>query len=446
MQNLQLPLHRSGSAAQKKWPRRLSSSQLQLVAFVSFIALLCMYLAYNVRTLLAAAKARQVAEADRSAPRPVPQPDEDQGIVFKPLGVGRPKTATAQQKHEAAAPGSVHVASAGARQAFSGWRHGAGPRRAVARAPSSPANNSGGGGDPPLRSQAPRPGPGLPAEVHGRPPNVRRTGAADAGDRARPAVRNTTTQRLPEQAEGPHEAARAGEDPSPQEDEEFRKAAEQTVWLVKELRAHYKRACAESKPMRGSPAEQACSRLLEIGRKLGDDQVTGGVPQLVMALRAHAFALVEAVRQSLGDARPGATLVDKALAVMKELSVLGRTELRAARGQPGALGGGLFGADDFLDAHVGAHPEDDPPGGSAPFGRPPSGRPGHTLDHQNLWAQHAAQGAAALHQRDRQRGQRPHQQVHTGSVGVNRALVGGAARHGSHKDAGGRHAPGRRRR
>lgn len=67
-----LPLHRSGSGQKKQQMKRLTPEQAQLIAFLSFLFLLVLYIVYNVRTLMSAAKARQMEQAALLSQQTVP--------------------------------------------------------------------------------------------------------------------------------------------------------------------------------------------------------------------------------------------------------------------------------------------------------------------------------------------------------------------------------------
>ncbi len=69
MQGAVLPLYRLASGHQKRVAsRRLTSAQLQGIAFFTFISLLCVYVAYYVRTLKATATRQQSESQGRSKP------------------------------------------------------------------------------------------------------------------------------------------------------------------------------------------------------------------------------------------------------------------------------------------------------------------------------------------------------------------------------------------
>eukprot|EP00192_Tetraselmis_astigmatica_P014135 CAMPEP_0117648782 /NCGR_PEP_ID=MMETSP0804-20121206/601_1 /TAXON_ID=1074897 /ORGANISM="Tetraselmis astigmatica, Strain CCMP880" /LENGTH=315 /DNA_ID=CAMNT_0005454433 /DNA_START=9 /DNA_END=953 /DNA_ORIENTATION=+ len=223
-------------------------------------------------------------------------------------------------------------------------------------------------------------------------------------------VRDTRKQR-PGAGEQPSAAGsdQLGEKPL------LKTAEERTRWLVTELQAHYQRACMESHVASRSVPEQACKRLLEIGKALGNEQRSSSGPHFVAAMQAQAFPLIELVRQSIGTALPGNEVVIGAAAVMKELSNLGHMEIKAL-GSPSRRGS-MFGADDFLDAHVGSHFEDDMPDMGMDFQSMRSD--GRDSQHRH-GAQQLAQGAVAQRQHEQREAQRQHQQISVGSVGVNK--------------------------
>jgi hypothetical protein len=74
-----LPVHyRAGSGRGKGG--RLSPGRAQLLAFVAFLGLLSIYVAYNVRALLAtAATNRETRARDASLVQPIPEPEHQSG-------------------------------------------------------------------------------------------------------------------------------------------------------------------------------------------------------------------------------------------------------------------------------------------------------------------------------------------------------------------------------